>query len=178
MYLQSEIQKSAPILSDPLPWYAIWTKSNQEKLSSKILGNKGFEVYFPAYRVRRRWSDRTVETEMPFFPGYFFCRLDVIKRMPVLATPGVVGIVGFSDEPVPIPEHEIEAVQAVLRSSRRAEPYPFLREGQRVRIRRGAFEGVEGILVKEKSEWLIVISISILQRSVSVEIDRNEVMTV
>jgi transcription antitermination factor NusG len=125
------------------------------------------------YRSRRRWSDRVVESELPLFPGYFFCRFDPKKRLPILTTPNVVSIVGFTSEPAPTPDSEIEAVQAILRSGLAAEPCPFLREGQPIRVRRGALEGLEGILVKKKSEWRMVVSITMLHRSLSVEIDRE-----
>jgi transcription antitermination factor NusG len=88
-------------------------------------------------------------------------------------TPGVISIVGFGKGPTPIPESEIEALQQVLRSGLAAEPCPFLREGQRIRVNRGSLEGLEGLLLKKKSEWRMVVSVSILQRSVSVEIDRE-----
>jgi len=173
MHLHSETLNSALLFSPLLPWFAIRTKSNQEKLVSTTLSNKDFEIYFPKYRVRRRWSDRTVETELPLFPGYLFCRFDILKRMPILTTPGVAGILGFGNEPAPIPESEIEAVRAILRSGLAAEPCPFLREGQRIRINSGPLEGQEGILLKKKNEWRLTVSIAMLQRSVSVEIDRE-----
>ena len=154
-------------------WFAIRTKSNKEKLVATSLSNKEFEVYCPVYRVSRCWSDRKVETELPLFRGYLFCRLNVLKRMPILTTPGVAGIVGFANEPVPIPEDEIETVRAVLRSGLPTEPCPFLREGQPVRIRSGSLEGQEGILLKKKNKWRLIVSITMLQRSVSVEIDRE-----
>ena len=177
MCLHAHAWNPSPVLTSLLPWFAIRTKSNQEKLVSTILSNKDFEVYFPAYRMCRRWSDRKVETDVPLFPGYLFCRLDVVRRMPILTTPGVASIVGFRNEPVAVPESEIEAVRAVLRSGLAAEPCPFIREGQRVRISSGALEGQEGILLKKKNEWRLIVSISMLQRSVSVEIDREFITT-
>ncbi len=168
---------SAP-LSSLLPWYAIRTKANQEKAASLILDHKGFESYLPLYRTRRRWSDRTVEAELPLFPGYFFCHFDITKRLPIMTVPGVVSVLGFGKEPAPIPESEIEAVQTILRSGLVAEPGPFLYEGQRIRINRGSLEGLEGILLKKKSEWRMSVSVSMLQRSVSVEIDREWISTI
>lgn len=143
-----------------------------------VLRNKGFEVYLPTYLVRRRWSDRIVEAEQPLFPGYVFCRLDVLKRLPILTISGVVNILSFGNEPVSIPENEIEAVQAVLRSGRGAEPCPFFCEGQRIRITCGSLEGQEGILLKKKNEWRMVVSITMLQRSVSVEIERERITSI
>lgn len=163
--------------SQHLPWYGIRTRSNQEKVAAAGLHGKGFLEYLPLYRTRRRWSDRIVEMEKPLFPGYVFCRFDAKKRLPIVTTPGVVSVVGFGNEPAPIDDHEIEAVRSALHSGLAAEPYPFMREGQRIRVTRGAMEGVEGILLKKKNEWRIVVSVTMLQRSVSIEIDRDGVTT-
>src|SRR3954451_12125034 len=125
MSLQPAVQESPCFSPGLLPWFAIRAKSKQEKIVALILNNKSLEVYLPVYWVHRRWSDRTVNTELPLFPGYLFCRLDVTKRMPILTTPGVVGIVSFGKDPIPIPEREIAAVQTVLRSGVHIEPSPF-----------------------------------------------------
>ncbi len=160
-------------LSAQHPWYGVRTKSNHEKVASSVLQGKGYQQYLPVYRSRKRWSDRIVETEMPLFPGYVFCRFDAKQRLPVISTPGVVAIVGFGSDPAPIADTEIEAIQAILASGLSAQPCDFLREGQRIRVARGSLEGLEGILLKKKSEWRMVVSISMLQRSISVEIDRE-----
>ena len=127
----------------------------------------------PSYRTKRRWSDRVVISDTPLFPGYVFCRFDPTLKLPVLTSSGVVGIVGFGSEPSPIPDDEIEAVKAVLRSGLATEPCPFLHVGQRVRVMYGALYGVEGILQKKKSDFRVVISVPALERSISVEIDRE-----
>lgn len=155
----------------PFPWFGIRTRSNFEKITSAILASKGYSQYLPLYRVKRRWSDRDVETHRPLFPGYVFCRFDSKQRLPILSTPGVVSIIGFGNEPAPIPDEEIEAIQTILTSGLDAEPCPFLREGQRVRIKSGLLEGLEGILTKKKSDLRVVVSVAMLQRSVAVEID-------
>jgi transcription antitermination factor NusG len=164
--------------SPALPWFGIRTRSNQEKMAASGLESKGFEHYLPTYRSRRRWSDRIVESDQPLFSGYVFCRFNPQQRLPIVTTPGVVSIIGFGKEPAPIADSEIEAVQTVLRSGLAAEPCPFLREGQRVRVKRGALEGVEGILLRKKSEWRMIVSISMLQRSLAVEIDRDCITTI
>jgi transcription antitermination factor NusG len=114
-----------------------------------------------------------VETDKPLFPGYVFCRFNPKVRLPILTTPGVVAVVGFGNEPAPIEDEEIEAIQAVLRSGLNAEPCSYLREGQRVRVNQGSLSGLEGILTRKKSEWRMVVSVAMLQRSISVEIDRE-----
>ena len=138
-----------------------------------ILDSKGYEQYLPLYRRRRRWSDRVVTAEVPLFPGYVFCRFDSQHRLPVISTLGVVSIIGFGSDPEPIPDDEIKAIERVLQSGAGAEPHPFLRVGQRVRVSQGALKDVEGILVRKKSDLRLVVSVSILQRSVSVEIDSS-----
>jgi len=160
------------------PWYAVRTKPNHERVAASALEHKGYEQYLPVYRSRRRWSDRIVESNLPQFPRYVFCRFDVTRRLPILTTPGVMSIVGFGQGPTAIPESEIEAIQFVIRSGLVPEPCSFLNEGQRIRVTRGSLEGLEGLLLKKKGEWRIVLSVTILQRSVSVEIDREWVSKV
>lgn len=162
-----------PRPSPSLPWYGIRTKPKHERVAASSLASKGYEQYLPVYRSRRRWSDRVVEMDQPLFPGYVFCRFDAKRRLPIISTPAVVSVVGFGPEPAPIADSEISAIQAVLRSGLAVEPCPFLREGQRIRVNRGSLEGLEGILLKKKSEWRMVVSVVMLQRSVSVEIDRE-----
>ncbi len=156
-------------------WYGIRTRPNHEKTAAAILEAKGFEQYLPLYRSRRKWSDRTVETSLPLFPGYVFCRFDARFRTPIVSTPGVVSIIGFGGMPIAIPEHEIQAVENVLRSGLATEPCPFIREGQRIRVKSGPLQGLEGILMEKKSECRVVVSVEMLQRSVSVEVDPDSI---
>jgi transcription antitermination factor NusG len=161
--------------SSPHHWYGIQTRSNQEKIAFATLDNRGFESFLPLYKTRRRWSDRVVTAEVPLFPGYVFCRFDHSKRLPVISAPGVVSIVGCGNQPAPIPDEQIEAVRAVVDSGIGAEPVPFLREGQRIRVTHGPLQSLEGTLVRRKSAWRFVVTIEMLQRSVSVEIDPEHV---
>ncbi len=156
-----------------LPWFALRTRSNFEKVAAVALENKGLLPYLPTYKSRRRWSDRVVVADTPLFQGYVFCRFDPLNRLPVLTTTGVISIVGCGTEPASIDDREIDAIDAILRSGLATEPCPFLREGQKVRVRRGALIGVEGILTKKKSDFRLVISVTMLQRSIAVEIDRE-----
>lgn len=166
------------VLTESYPWYAVRTRSNHEKLSAIVLAEKGYECYLPVYRVTRRWSDRSVEAEHPLFPGYVFCRFDTHRRLPILITASVVSTVGVGREPEPIPDLEIEAVRRVLRSGQYAEPCPYLREGQQVRVSHGSLEGLEGTLLRKKSQMRMVISITLLQRSISVEIDHDVLLAI
>ena len=177
MNLNTELPHSSADRSTPLSWYAIRTRPNHEKTTTSHLTHKGFEPYFPTYRPKRRASPGKSDAERPLFPGYVFCRFDVKKRLPIITIPGVVSILGFGNQPAPIPDDEIAAVKGALRSGLPAEPCPFLTEGQRIRIERGSLEGVEGKLLKKKNECRLVISVPMLQRSISVEIDRDSIST-
>jgi transcription termination/antitermination protein NusG len=156
-------------------WFALQTKSNFEKLTATILEDKGFEVYCPSFRSRRRWSDRVKEIDQPLFPRYIFCRFDPDNRLPVLITPGVVSIVGQARTPEPIPDEEIRSVQQIMRSGVMAGPWPFLHVGERVIIEKGCLAGTQGILLKFKGSHRIVVSIGLLQRSIAAEIDIDSV---
>ena len=169
---------NSSVPSASLPWYGVRTKSNHEKVAANILECKGYEPYLPTYRSRRRWSDRVIEIDTPLFPGYVFCRFNAAERLPIISTPGVVSVIGFGKDPAPIDDSEIEAVKAILTSGLPAHSCSFLHEGQRVRIERGSLANLEGILVKKKSEWRVVVSVSLLQRSISVEIDREWVSAI
>jgi transcriptional antiterminator NusG len=169
---QDKFRQTKPeSLAEQFPWFGIRTRSNHERVAATLLKGKGYEPYLPLYRLRRIRTDVKFESEYPLFPGYVFCRFDVKKRLPILMTTGVISVLGFGKEPAAIPDEEIEAVRAVLGSGFPAEPCAYLREGQRVRVTHGSLDGVEGILIKKKSQFRMVISVTMLQRSMSVEID-------
>lgn len=155
------------------PWYAIRVRSRFESVSAAGLTGKGYDPFLPLYRARRRWSDRVKQMDLPLFPGYVFCRFDPASRLPVLTTPGVVNIVGYGRDPVPIDEKEIANIRAIIASGLPATPWPYLRTGQRVLIEHGPLAGIEGIVLELKKELRLVVSVTMLQRSVGVEIDRE-----
>jgi transcription antitermination factor NusG len=156
-----------------LSWYAIRIKSKYGSIASTTLRSKGYEEFLPLYRSRRRWSDRIKEVEYPLFPGYLFCRFDASDRlMPILTTPGVIGIVSSGKTPVPVFHDEIEAIRAILRSGLAVQPWPLLRVGSKVCIEGGPLAGLEGIVTDMDKVCRLVVSVSLLQRSVAVEIDR------
>ena len=165
-------------LAPLFPWYALKVRARSEPLVRTALERKAYETFLPTYQEARQYSDRVKKVDAPLFPGYLFCRLDVCRRLPVLTTPGVDYILGSSGDPEPIPEDEITSIERVLRSSAKVGPWPFLKTGSRVRVERGAFTGVEGILVNERGSHRLVLSVSMLQRAVSVEIDRTWVRPV
>jgi transcription antitermination factor NusG len=155
------------------PWYAIRVRSRFEFTTSNILREKGFEYFLPFYRSRRRWSDRMKELDVPLFSGYVFCRFDASTLLRVLTTPGVIAIVGAGKTPVPVDEREISALRDICASGLPMEPWPYLEVGRRILIERGPLAGTEGVVVEMKGQWRLVASISILQRSVAAEIDRE-----
>jgi transcription antitermination factor NusG len=152
-------------------WYALRVRSNFETVVSTTLRAKGYEEFVPTYKERRNWTDRVKLVERPFFPGYVFCKLDLERRLPALMVPGIVSIVGVGRTPYPVSEDELDAVRAVINSKLAASPWPFLQTGQRVLIERGPLTGMEAILVEIKSSYRVVVSISLLRRSVAAEVD-------
>lgn len=154
-------------------WFALQVRSQHERAVSLALRDKGYEDFLPVCQIKRRWSDRVKRLEMPLFPGYLFCRFDVEKRLAILVTPGVQFIVGIGKIPTPIDDCEVVALQSIVKSGLPVEPWPFLKIGQRVRIEQGSLEGIEGILLTPKSSYRLVVSVTLLQRSVAVEIDRD-----
>ena len=153
------------------PWYALRIRARDARATAEALHGKGHDVFLPFYVSRRRWSDRIKEVKLPLFPGYLFCRLDTGKRLPVLVTPGVLHIVGTGKQPVPLDDGEIAAIQSIVASRLQARPWPFLRVGQRVRVERGPLSGMEGILISLKNGYRLVLSVTLLQRSVAVEVE-------
>jgi len=172
------LQLAADSLGQQYPWYGIRTRSNHERVAATVLTGKGYKPYLPLYRLQRNRADMLVATEHPLFPGYVFCRFDVKKRLPILTTTGVISVLGFGSEPAAIPDEEIEAVRAILNSGLAYAPCHYLREGQRVRVKCGSLEGLEGILVKKKTQCRMIISVTMLQRSISVEIDGDCLATI
>ena len=164
--------------NQPWPWYAILARTGREKNATMLLENAGFECYLPISKARRKWSDRTKEVEAPLFPGYLFCRMNPNDRLPVLITPGVVQIVGTGKTPIPIEDLEIAAIQRVGSSGLSTMPWPHLQVGQVARIEEGPLQGISGIVIRIKSGLKLVLSVSLLQRSVAVEVDRSWVSSV
>ena len=157
----------------PAAWYALAVRPRYERITAQLLDSKGFEQMAPVYRHRRRWSDRVKELELLLFPGYVFCRFDYYGKLRVLSTPGVTSIVGCGKFPVPVDDSEIDAIRAILASRLRAQPWPYLRVGEKVRIEQGCLYGLTGTLVREKDSCRVVVNVELLRRSVAVEIQRD-----
>jgi transcription antitermination factor NusG len=154
-------------------WYAVRTRSRHEKMVSEQLEKQGIENFLPLMKRTRQWTDRTKEIEMPVFSGYSFVRMvfSSAVRLRVLQTHGVAGFVGIKNLGIPIPDSEIQDVRTLLASSVPFEERTFLRVGQRVRIRGGALDGVEGILSAQDEDQSLVVSVELIQRSLSVRIE-------
>jgi len=168
--LRAESADSWP-RNNELPWFALQVRTRHESAIAGFLEAKGYEQFVPIYKLRKRWSDRVKVTEAPLFPGYLFCRFDPQYRLPILKTPGVIQIVGCNRIPAPIDENEMQAIQTLVASGLQAQPWPFLAVGDRVRIESGPLRGLDGIVVKLKENHRLVVSVSLLRRSVAVEID-------
>jgi transcriptional antiterminator NusG len=154
-------------------WYVLHVRPRFEKFVETHLREKGYEIFLPTYEVKRKWSDRMRTVTLPLFPSYVFCRFDVNHRLPILVTPGVNMIVGVGKAPVAVPEEEIGSIRKVIDSGVSTQPWPYLQVGETVRVENGPLEGLSGIVVRAKGEDRLVVSVSLLMRSVSVEIDRN-----
>ncbi len=156
-----------------LSWFALCVKPRHEKTAAGALRFKGYEQFSPCYRSKHRWSDRIKEVELPLFSGYVFCRFDGNHRLGVLTTPGVLRIIGTGRGPIPIPDAEIEVLKTVVQSGLPAEPWPFLELGCQIGIEEGPLRGVRGTLLEIKGRERLVLSVTILRRSIAVEVDRQ-----
>ena len=153
------------------PWYAIYTRHQHEKTVAQILTNKGFETMLPLFQTGRRWKDRTKVLSLPLFPCYVFLKGGLDRWLNVVTTPGIHAVVSSAGQPCPIPPHEIEAIQRATDSGASLKPHPFLSCGDRVRVKCGPLEGIQGILVRKKNLYRLVLSVEILGKAASLEVD-------
>jgi transcription elongation factor/antiterminator RfaH len=159
-----------------MPWYAIYTRPRHEKQVYEDLTNRNIEAFLPTYKVRRRWSDRYKIVEEPLFKNYLFVNVDYDRRYYETLRPyGAVAFVMFDDKPAEIPKEEIEAIRQLVTSTLPYDPHPYLKVGRKVRVRFGPLEGCEGVLVRKKGLARLVLSVHLLQQSVSAEVDSDTV---
>jgi transcription antitermination factor NusG len=158
-------------------WYALYTRPRHERVVLQRLLDLRIETFFPTVTEVHQWSDRKKTVQLPLFSCYVFARFapDRAQRLRVLTIDGVLGLVGNRGEGSPIPDDQIDAVHALVERKLPYFPYPFLKVGERVRIRSGALDGVEGILVARNGTQTLVISIDALQRSLAVRVEGYEV---
>lgn len=160
---------------EDMAWCALYTRHQHEKTVAEMLSAKGFDVFLPLYDSLRQWKDRKKMLTLPLFPCYVFVRGGITRRLQVMTTPGVHMMICTGDRVAIIPEEEIEAIRRAVDGPYRVEPHPFLKCGERVRIKRGPLEGLEGILVRKKNLCRLILSVQMLTQSVAVEIDASAV---
>ena len=164
---------SQRLLQEELRWYALHTRARHEKAVERRLRDQGMETFLPTAVEVHRWSDRKKKVEVPLFSCYVFirCALSEADRRRVYQVESVHGFVGVRGESLPIPDEQIESIQKVLAQTAPWRSYPFLKAGQRVRVRGGAMDGVEGVFLSENGDHSLIISIDAIQRSMAVRID-------
>ena len=156
---------------DAAEWHAIHIRHQHEKAVAETLTKERFDIFLPLYSAVHRWKDRTKHLSLPLFPCYVFVRGGLERKLQIVQTPGVHGLVGTAGLPAVIPDEDIEAIRRALDSHSTIEPFPYLKVGDRVRIIAGPLLGLEGILVRKQDQFRIVLSIDMLGRSVAVEVD-------
>jgi len=155
-------------------WYSVYTRPRHEKHVLQELSQKQIEAFLPTYKVRRRWSDRYKIVEEPLFKGYLFVNVDYNRRYRDTLRPyGAVAFVSFNGVPAVVPEVEIEAIRRLVTCELPYSPHPYLKVGRKVRVKLGPLKGCEGILVRKKNLARLVLSVNLLQQSVSAEIDAD-----
>jgi transcription termination/antitermination protein NusG len=163
--------------TQPENWYALHTRPKHEKIVVQRLAERGVETFLPIVNEIHRWSDRKKTVQLPLFSCYVFARFvpNRMERLRVLRVGGVLSLVGSTGEGTPIPDGQIDAVRALLSGSLQWSSHPFLKIGQRVRIRSGALDGMEGILVSRNGSDTLVISVDAIQRSLAVRVEGYQV---
>ena len=159
--------------ADNLRWFALQVRTRWEHSTAVLLSGKGYQTLLPTYQTKKPWNGRVKQMSAPLFPGYVFCQFDALKRLPILITPGVISVVGRGRVPFPVNDGEIAAIQTIVASGFQAEPWPYLEVGQKIRIEGDSLNGLEGILIQFKGNNRLVVSVSLLRRSVALEIDRD-----
>jgi transcription antitermination factor NusG len=167
-----KIGEAAPQLhSDVSPrWYAAYTLPRHEKAVADRLTRQEVETYLPLYRAVHYWNNRRAGVELPLFPGYLFVKMIITDRVRVLAQPGVIRLVTFNGKAAALPDNEVEKLRSSLGVCK-AEPYPFLAAGKRVRIKSGPLAGLEGNILRRKGMMRLVVSIDLIQRAILLELD-------
>jgi transcription antitermination factor NusG len=158
-------------IADAGNWYVLYTRHQHEKTVAQMLCNKGFEILLPLYSSVNRWKDRTKLITLPLFPCYVFLRGGLERRVDIMKTPGVNALVSSVGQPALVPAEEIEAIQRIVASGAGVEPHPFMKCGDRVKVKGGPLSGLEGILVRKKDLYRLVLSVEMLGKSASVEVD-------
>ena len=154
-----------------MQWYALHVRSNQERRVETILSTKGYNTFLPLYRSTRRWSDRAKVIDQPLFPGYVFCEFDVTQRAPIVTVQNVIHVVGFGTGPVPVDTSELEQVRTAIGSGMSTTPWRQFERGQRVLVEQGPLAGIKGIFIQRRGVNRVVVTLTLIQRSIAVELD-------
>ena len=174
--MSSAIASPSTLADTPLSnWYALYTCSRHEKQVAAHLQQRDIEFFLPLYSSIRRWKDRRVHLQLPLFPSYVFVHTSLDRRIDVLSVPGAVRFVAFNGRPAVLPESDLLRLRAGLDQGLLAQPHPYLKVGRRVRLRSGPLAGTEGILLRKKNQFRLIVSIDLIMRSVAVEIDAADV---
>lgn len=174
---ENSAERSAENDSGVLPfeivshWHAVHTRHQHEKAVVQALSNKGHDVFLPLYAAIHLWRRRPTELQLPLFPGYLFIQGGMDRQLQILSTPGIIGIVKLGGLPAIIPQEQIAAVRRLIENSSQVEPHAFLQCGDRVMVTSGSLQGVEGILIRTKGAYRLVVSMELLGRSAAVEVD-------
>ncbi len=172
MTIPTIIERDGP---DQPAWWAVYTRHQHEKTVAEVLSTKGFEVFLTLHDSMRRWKDRQKVLSLPLFPCYVFVRGKLSRRLQVVTTPGIHMILSRGEQIAVVPEEELLAIRRAVNGNYRVEPHPFLKVGERVRVTRGSLEGVEGILIRKKNLFRLVLSVDMLAQSVGVEVAASDV---
>jgi transcription antitermination factor NusG len=159
-------------------WFAVSVATRHEKVVAQLLHHKGYETFLPLHTRRHQYGRRVREFELPLFPGYLFCRSEPDVRLPILTTPGVFKMLGAGSIPIPVDDREITSLQMAVDAGVPMVPHPFGKLQQLGRVTAGALAGIEGMIVNMKNPVRLVLSVSLLQRSVLLEIDSDCVVLV
>jgi len=155
-------------------WFAAYTNSRHEKCVASQFAERQIESFLPLYAARHRWRNRCeVLVDLPLFRNYVFVRIDPRERVRVLEVPGVLSLVGFGRTLAPLPDLEIEALRSGLAQGK-IEPHPYLVIGERVRITAGPMAGMEGVLLRKKNNFRVVLALDVIMQSVAVEVDADQ----
>jgi transcription antitermination factor NusG len=156
-------------------WYAVCTAANREKRVADQFRERCVEHFLPTYESLRKWKDRRKMLDRPLFPGYLFVHIALCERIRVVQVPGVAYLVGFNGRPAAVDEKDIESIRLAIALRVRLAPHPYLTAGCRVRICRGPFEGAEGVMVRQSKSFRVVLSLSMIQSSVAVEVHAEDI---
>lgn len=156
-------------------WYAAYVKHQHERKAADLLQCKGVEVFLPQQKVIHRWRDRNKTLSLPLFPGYLFLNCNLQDKFSILNTPGVFFLVESGGKACSIPRQEIESIRQVVESGVQIQPHPFINVGDRVRVCSGPLVGVTGILTRFKNQYRVVLTVELLQKALSIEVEMNNV---